>query len=126
MKQTPSSIFVLGQSLRAVDRLAEVGDKSVTPAPDFIAEDAKVAGPVAPDGTSSDDPSLLRVGIRHRRTLDRVAALRHVYLKRRVIDVEGAPAFEQRHHGLEDLAIESHGVTSGAQGEPVQVDGDEG
>jgi len=36
--------------------MIEVGDDAATPAPDLIVEDAKVAGPAAPDGTSSDDP----------------------------------------------------------------------
>jgi len=40
-------------------------------------------------------------------------SLRHVYHKRREIEVEGAPACEQGRHGLEDLTVESHRATSG-------------
>jgi hypothetical protein len=56
-------------------------------------------------------------------TLDGVATVRHVYHKRRVIEVERAPALQQRDRRLEDLAVESHRVTSGTRGDPRQVDG---
>ena len=114
MKQSPRGILVLRQPLGALDRLAEVWNDSVTPAPHLIAKDAQVARPTAPDSTSADDPPLVAIGVWYRATLNREAALRHVHLKRRVVEVEPAPAFEQRHSGLEDLAIESHGVASGA------------
>ena len=114
--------LVLSQPSGALDRLAEIGDDSVPPAADLVAEDAEATRPAGTDGAAAGDSSSLRVGIGHRSALDRVPALGHAHLERRVIEVERAPVLEERHDGLEDLAVEAHRVTSGAQGEPIQVD----
>ena len=125
MEQSPRRILVLRQPLGALDSFANVWDDPITPAPDLVAEDAQAARPAAPDRTSGDGPSLLPIGVWHGTTLDREAALRHVDLERRVVEIEAPPAFQQRHGSLENLAIEPHGVTTGAQGKPVEVDCDE-
>jgi hypothetical protein len=117
LQYPPGEILVLGQSLGAVDSFVEVRDDSVKPTADLIAEEAEATHPAAPDWTSGDGPPSRRVAIRHGGTLDRVATFCHVNHKRRVIEVEGASAFEQRDRRLEDPAVESHRVASGAQGD---------
>jgi hypothetical protein len=75
VEQPSCSSWIVAQALRALDRLAHVGDATVAAAARLVAEDAEAPAQRAPTVPSATTPRLRTVRIRDRRRLDREASL---------------------------------------------------
>lgn len=121
LEQAPCAGRIGAETLRARDRLIDVGDHAVAPAADLVSEEREVAERPCANRTFSDDSTLLSLSP-HRCLLDHEPGFRHVHLKRGVIKVAGGPVFEQCCAPFEDLSVQAHRATTRAERQPVQID----
>jgi hypothetical protein len=80
-------VGILGDPLRALDRLGNVGDHAPAPAPYLVTEEAEAPGAAGTDGAFRDDPALRSYAVPDRSHLDYEAPLRDVHLERGVVEV---------------------------------------
>ena len=108
-------------ALRAVDRLRNVGDDAVTPAPDLVAERSQPARHACPHCAFGDDAAVGAL-TPCRCLLDHEPSLRRVHLERGVVEIATIPVRKSRGEPLEDPPVETNRMTAGAERQPVQVD----
>ena len=114
-------VGIVAEASRALERLADVRNDAVAPAPDLVAEQPKATGRARPDRTLGDDSALAALAP-SRRLLDHKPPLRVPHLKRRVVEVAAIAVCQPRREPFEDAPVQTDGVATGAQGEPVQID----
>ncbi|HEY7258606.1 MAG TPA: hypothetical protein VH459_06020 [Gaiellales bacterium] len=115
---------IAGQPERAVDGLADVRNHAVTPAPHLVAEDPRPGRPAGAHRAFDDDAALGPPSVRHRSLLDHEPSFAgEVDDKRGVVEVACLAVCEPRRDGLEDAPVQPHRHASGAQRQPVEVDG---
>jgi hypothetical protein len=113
-----------GQAAGAVDGFIDVRDRPVPPTAHFVAEDPETPCEATTDCTLGDGTSSCRIALRDGRNLDHEATCRDGDDKRRVIESERRAPLHPRDHRLVDATVESHGMATGAERDPVQVDPD--
>jgi hypothetical protein len=75
--------LIIAESLGACDCFADVGDDSIAPAPDLIAEDAEASKAATSDWAFDRDSPRRSASVRDGpHVLDHEAPLRHSYLER--------------------------------------------
>jgi hypothetical protein len=114
---------IVAQPARASHRLAEIRNRPAAPTADLVAKQAQPADVAAPDGARADHAPARLVGVGRRRELDRVATAIQFDDERRVVEVASLPMAPRRIDGLEDPAVEAHGVTARAERDPIQIHG---
>jgi hypothetical protein len=62
LEHAPGDGRVAAQPARALDRLADVGDRAAAPAPDLVAEQPKTPERAKADGPAGDDATLAVLG----------------------------------------------------------------
>ena len=82
VKHTPSALDVIGQTDRALDRFRHVGDDSIAPTSDLVAEQPRVPQEPAPDCTFGNSRVVGSVAAEHRRHLDHEPAALVPHLER--------------------------------------------
>src|SRR6266508_6760526 len=101
--------------------MLQVGDHSIAPAADFVAEDPKPARPSRPDSSFGDDTPLPPAAVRDRCHLDRIETTGYADLQGGVVHVATRPALDRRADGLVDDAVEVDGVVARSQWDPVEI-----
>jgi hypothetical protein len=75
-----SFVLIAGETLGALDRLSDIGDDALAPAPNLIAKNAEPAKAATPHRALDGDPSDCTHRVRDRpRVLDHKAALGNCY-----------------------------------------------
>jgi hypothetical protein len=117
-----SNLWIVGQPARTRDSFGHVGDHTVLPAPDLVAEDSRSPRPVRTDRSTSDDAACRTLGVRRRSLLDHEArAAREPHDECGVVKGARWPAVQPRGQRLEDAPAQPDRVAAGAQGKPVQI-----
>ena len=122
VEYAPRTIFVGGQSPRAVYGLGDVRNVSTEPKTDLVAEDPKSAGPATADSAFGDDAPLHPAPVVDRRLLDDERPLGDFDLERGVVEVTRRTPPHPGRQRLVDATVEADEVSTGAEGQPVQVD----
>jgi hypothetical protein len=115
--------LVTSKAPRTRDGLRDVGNVSALPQPDLVAEDPKSPRPAAADGTLGDDAPLVAAPVVNRRLLDHEPPLWDVDLERGVVEVTCAAVLQSSRHRLVDTTVEPDELPTGAERQPVEVDG---
>jgi hypothetical protein len=119
----PSGDFdIMSDPDRASDRLIDVGDPAISPAPNLIAEDPESAEPSHPDGTLRHHTSPLAMQIRDRRLLNHEVTFWRGDDERRMVEITPGTTGNESQRSLKELPADPDDVRSGAQRHPVQVD----
>jgi hypothetical protein len=106
--------LVAGQSPGTTDGLNDVGDVSISPEPDLVAEDPKPARPAGADRARGDHPTLLATQVGDRRLLDHEPRLGDLDLKRRVVEVARWAPLDHRHQRLVRTTVQPDETPAGA------------
>ena len=122
--EDPSShLDVVGHAHRTPDRLTDIGDASVAPAPDLVAEEPNPSRPAGSHRAAGDDTTRCAVAVGNGRLLDDVRTFRDAHLQRRMEEVAPRAPLHERGDGFEQLAADPHDVCVGSQRDPVEVNG---
>src|SRR4051794_11346294 len=116
-------MLVAGQSPGTLYGLDDVGDVSISPEPDLVAEDTKPARPATADGAYGDHATLLPTQVRDRRLLDHEPRLGDLNLQRGVVKVARWPPLDLRHQRLIRTTVEPDEAPACPERQPVQVNG---
>ena len=122
VEDTPRTIFVVGQSPGAIHCLGDIGNVSVEPKTDLVAEYPKSACPATADGASGNDAPLLPAQVWDRRLLDDEGPLRDFDLKRGVVEIARRTPLQPRRQRLVDATVKPDETPTGAERQPVQID----
>ena len=122
IEKAPPERGVTRQQPGAVDRFADIGDHAVPPATDLVAKHPEASDPAASDGTLDHHAAGEPVAVAHGRLLDDEPPFRHAHHERRVVEIKRRPALGTRCHSLVDTPVQPHGVPTGAEREPVELD----
>ena len=95
---------------------------SVAPATYLLAKDPKPACPAGPHRTFGDNAALLAAAVTGGRLLDYEPGLRETDFERRVVQVARRSPPSPRRRSLEHATVESDEMSTGPEGQPVQVD----
>ena len=119
LEHPPRTIFVVAQSSWALYGLGHVGNVSVGPKTDLVAEDPKSACPVTADGAFGDDASPLAAQVRDRRLLDDERPLWDSDFERGVVEVAHRAPLHSCHQRLVGATVEPDEMTACAEWQPV-------
>jgi hypothetical protein len=122
LEEAPRTIFLVGQSPRTVYGLGDVGNVSVAPHANLVAEYPKSACPATADGASGNDAPLLPAQVWDRRLLDDERPLRDLDLERGVVEIAPRTPLNPGHERLVGATVEPDEVPTCAERQPVQVD----
>ena len=123
-QKAAGDLRIVRQPARTVDGFADIGNHAVAPAPHLVAEDPRTRRPARAHRALDDHAALGSAPIPHRSLLDHEPALAwNVDDERRVVEMARPPVGEPRRHRLEDAPIQPHRHASGAQRQPVEIDG---
>ncbi len=126
VKQSACTVCVIRQPPRAIDRLADIRDDTIAPTTHLGAEDPKAPCPARANRATSGHATPRSVTARDGRLLNHEASLRHAHLKRGVVEITRRPMLEPRHHRFEHATVETHGMATRPQRQPVQIDASNG
>jgi hypothetical protein len=115
--------LVTSEVPRTLHGLRDVGNVSAPPQPDLVAEDPESTRPAAADGALGDDAPLHAAPVMDRRLLDDECPLWDFDLERGVIEVACAAVLQSSRHRLVDATVEPDELPTGAERQPVEVDG---
>ena len=107
----------------ALDRLVDIRDHPVTPAPDLVAEDAQRPSPAAADRAFGDDAAQNPVFVGDRCHFDRRTSRPALHHQGRVVEIAGRPLSEPGCHSLEDTSVHPDRAAPGTERKPVEIDG---
>jgi hypothetical protein len=114
---------VVAEQLRTGHGLTGVGDGSIRPAADLVAEHPPAAQVAAAHRTLHEHAAGWAIGVGDGpAVLDHKSTLRDPHDQGGVVQVERPPVLKAGVDDLPDAPIEAHEPTAGAQGEPVQLD----
>ena len=119
-------VQILGHSHRTRDRRGDIGDAAVLPRPDLVAEDAEPSRPSHSHRAFGHDTSPFAVQVGDRSLFDHEATFRHLHNHCRVVQVAARASLCQRADRFEHFPAGSHNMRTGAQRNPVEVDGSMG
>ena len=112
---------IICQPPRAVDCLVDVWDHAMTPSSDLVPEDPHRSGVAASNRALRDNSAQCPVSVTYGCRLDHELSFRHVDDEGGVVQIHGRPLLQAGHHRLVNAAVQPHGVTTGAQRKPVEI-----
>jgi hypothetical protein len=107
-------------------RVAEIRNRSATPAANLVAEQTPAAQAATANCARADHASAGLVGVRRGRDLDRVAIAVELDDKRRVVEVTALPTLKRGFDGLEGQAVEANRMSPCTERNPIQIHGCDG
>ena len=122
VKHTSCDCALVAESVRAVDRLVDLGEASVKPPSDAVAKQPGASRPACADRPLGDDAALLGGRVEDRRHLNHEALGIQSNFERRV--VEGARRAPGHTGGdrLVRATVDANEMPAGAERQPVQID----
>jgi hypothetical protein len=115
--------LVTSEAPRTLHGLGDIRNVSALPQPDLVAEDPESTCPPAADGALGDHAALLAAPVVDRRLLDDESAVWDFNLERGVIESTCGAMLQSSRHRLVYAPVEPYEVPTGAEGQPVEVDG---